>query len=157
CGLLTGQAQGRLLVDIGGGTTEMAVASLDGLVVNKSIPVAGWEMDQAIIDFAREKYHILIGDQTAEIIKMDIGQAAKQSKSRSTMLRGRDLVSGLPKAVRITSEEVEEAIRPILDQMAVMLQELLEETPPELSADITQSGLTLAGGGALLPGIDKYF
>lgn len=156
-GLLTGEAQGRLLVDIGGGTTEMAVASLDGLVVNRSVPIAGWEMDRAIINFARDKHQILIGEQSAEAIKIEIGQAAKQKQTRSTMLRGRDLVSGLPRAVRITGEEIQEALQPILDQMAVILQELLEETPPELSADITESGLTLAGGGALTPGIDEYF
>ena len=156
-GLLTGKAQGRLLMDIGGGTTEMAVVSLDGLVVNRSVPVAGWEMDQAIIDFARETYQILIGEQTAEAIKLSVGQAAPQSKPRTGMLRERDLVSGLPKAVKISGNEIEAAIEPILADMAALLQEVLEETPPELAADITEAGLTLAGGGALLPGIDAYF
>ena len=135
----------------------MAVASLDGLVVNRSVPVAGWEMDQAIINFTRDKHQILIGEQSAEMLKIEIGQAVKQKQTRSTMLRGRDLISGLPRAARITGEEIQEALQPIFDQMAITLQELLEDTPPELAADITETGLTLAGGGALMPGIDQYF
>lgn len=156
-GLLSGKASGRLLVDIGGGTTEIAVASLDGLVVNRSIPVAGWAIDQAIMAYARDKYHILIGSQTAEAIKVEIGRASQHDQAQSTMLRGRDVASGLPKAVRISSQEIQQVIEPILNQIAVVLQEALEATPPELAADITQSGATIAGGGALLSGIDTYF
>lgn len=150
-GLLNGDVRGRLLVDIGGGTTEIAVVSLDGLVVNRSVPVAGWEMDQAIINFTRDSYQLLIGDQTAELLKMEIGQ------SDSVVIRGRDMVSGLPKAIKVNSDEVRKALLPILMQLKSLVREVLEETPPELSADINQSGLTLAGGGALLSGIDAFF
>ena len=107
CGILNGQAQGRLLIDIGGGTTEVAVVSFDGLVVSKSIPVAGWTIDQAISNYSREKYRIIIGSQTAENIKLEIGQAINQGKPQSTMLRGRDVSSGLPKAVKINSQEIQ--------------------------------------------------
>jgi rod shape-determining protein MreB len=150
-GLLNGDVQGRLLVDIGGGTTEIAVVSLDGLVVNRSVPIAGWEMDQAIINFARDAYQLIIGDQTAEALKIQASQEV------TLIMRGRDVVTGLPKAVTISASEVQQAIRPMLDQLRSLVQEVLEETPPELAADITQSGLTLAGGGALLVGIDAYF
>lgn len=155
-GLLTGEAKGRLLIDIGGGTTEMAIVSLDGLVLNRSVPVGGWEMDQAIMAMAREKYHILIGEQTAEYLKIQVGQAMEVKDKRSAMLRGRDLVSGLPKAVRVSGDEVEKAIKPIVEQLRMLAHELLEETPPELAADISEAGVTLTGGGAMLAGLDTY-
>lgn len=157
CGLLNDQAQGRLLIDIGGGTTEIAVASLDGLVVNKSVSVAGWAIDQAIINHSRETYQLLIGSQTAENLKLEVGQATKPEKPKTAMLRGRDISSGLPKGVRVDSQEIQAIIEPILDQIAVAVQEVLIETPPELAADISHSGATIAGGGALLPGIAEYF
>lgn len=156
-GLLTGEAQGRLLIDIGGGTTEIAVVSLDGLVVSRSVPVAGWEMDEAIINYARETYQLLVGDQTAEAIKIELGQAWEQSEERSALMGGRDLITGLPRAVRVTSTEIQQALMPILEQMKLLVQEVLEDTPPELAADITRSGITLAGGGALIRGLDTYF
>ncbi len=152
-GLLNGDVRGRLLIDIGGGTTEIAVVSLDGLVVNRSVPVAGWEMDQAIINFARDSYQLHIGEQTAEALKVQMAEQDNQAM----IMRGRDMVTGLPKAVHITADEIKLALIPMLDQLKSLVQEVLEETPPELSADITQSGLTLAGGGALLAGIEEYF
>jgi rod shape-determining protein MreB len=151
-GLLNGDVQGRLLIDIGGGTTEIAVVSLDGLVVNRSVPVAGWEMDQAIINYARDKYQLLIGEQTAEQLKVNMG-----SDGKTVVMRGRDMVTGLPKAIHVDDREIRHALIPILDQLKSLVREVLEETPPELSADITESGITLAGGGALLAGIDEYF
>jgi rod shape-determining protein MreB len=150
-GLLNGDVRGRLLVDIGGGTTEIAVVSLDGLVVNRSVPVAGWEMDQAIVNFARDNYQLLIGEQTAEALKM------QTAEKQQLVMRGRDIVTGLPKAIHVNPEEIRQALIPMFDHLRSLVQEVLEETPPELAADITQSGLTLAGGGALLTGIDTYF
>lgn len=151
-GLLGEEVRGRLLIDIGGGTTEIAVVSLDGLVVNRSVPVAGWEMDQAIINYARDTYQLLLGEQTAEALKIDMGKTDKQM-----VMRGRDMVTGLPKAVQVNSKEIRQALEPMFDQLKSLVREVLEETPPELSADINQSGITLAGGGALLAGIDDYF
>jgi rod shape-determining protein MreB len=151
-GLLNGDVRGRLLIDIGGGTTEIAVVSLDGLVVNRSVPVAGWEMDQAIINYIRDTYQLLIGEQTAETLKLQMGD-----QSQPMVIRGRDMVTGLPKAVHIDQSELQQALDPILHQLKSLVREVLEETPPELSADINQSGATLAGGGALLHGIDAFF
>jgi rod shape-determining protein MreB len=152
-GLLNGDVRGRLLIDIGGGTTEIAVVSLDGLVVNRSVPVAGWEMDQAIVNFARDNYQLLIGEQTAEALKIQM----TEDKNQKITMRGRDMITGLPKAMHVTAGEVQQAMVPMLDQLKSLVQEVLEETPPELSADINQSGITLAGGGALLAGIGAYF
>jgi rod shape-determining protein MreB len=158
CGLLDGQAAGKLLVDIGGGTTEIAVVSLDGLVVNRSVPVAGWEMDQAIINYIRSHYQLIIGDQMAERLKIEIGEAIPDANAKGQgIARGRDAVTGLPKAINVRSQEIRQALDPILNQLTALIQQVLEETPPELSADITESGLTVAGGGALLPGLDQYF
>lgn len=151
-GLLNGDVRGRLLIDIGGGTTEIAVVSLDGLVVNRSVPVAGWEMDQAIVNYARDTYQLLIGEQTAETLKIQMAD-----QEQKMVMRGRDMVTGLPKAVHIDAAEINQALVPMLDQLKSLVREVLEETPPELSADINQSGITLAGGGALLSGIDTYF
>lgn len=149
-------AAGALVVNIGGGTTELAVISLGGIVINKSIRVAGDEMDEAIINFLRLKYSILIGLPTAESLKVGIGSAreAKGKDERMMVIRGRDLANGLPRSIRINSGEVREALAPIVNHLASTIAEIIEETPPELLGDITQKGIYLAGGVAQLPGLD---
>lgn len=150
---------GSMIVDIGGGTTEMAVIALGGIVVNKSLRVAGKEMDEAIVNFFRLKYGILVGERTAEELKISIGSAASVGKEeeKHAVVRGRDLETGLPKSLRVTASEVREALAPILNLIVEAVKDLIEETPPELVADIMEKGLVLAGGGACLPGIDKMF
>lgn len=154
------EPDGLLIVDIGGGTTEIAVISLGGMVFCRSLRVAGDEMDQAIISYLRTRYGMLIGDRTAEEIKIEVGSAYPDSPREAggnleTVVRGRDLSTGLPKSLKISSNEVREALTPILNQIITALQEVLEETPPELLADILERGITLTGGGALLRGMDK--
>lgn len=153
---------GVMVVDIGGGTSEIAVISLGGIVVNKSIRIAGDEMDEAIIHFVRLKYNVLLGERTAEDIKLTLGNAhatafAKQTEDRDRMMviRGRDLESGLPKTLKITSSEVREALMPVLREITGAVGDLLEETPPELVSDILERGIVMAGGGSLIGGIDR--
>ena len=147
---------GSMIVDIGGGTTEVAVISLGGIVVSKSIRVAGDEMDEAIISHCRDNYRLLIGERTAEEIKTKLGSAYDDGKEITLEIRGRDLVSGLPKTFALTNTEIRDAltdpVRIILDG----IRNTLEKTPPELSSDIMDRGITLAGGGALLKGLDKH-
>lgn len=147
---------GSMIVDIGGGTTEVAVISLGGIVVSKSIRVAGDEMDEAIIAHCRENYRLLIGERTAEDIKIKLGSAFDTGEDRTLDIRGRDLVSGLPKTFTLTSAEIREALREPIRMIVDGIKSTLEKTPPELSSDIMDMGITLAGGGALLRGLDKH-
>ncbi len=147
---------GSMIVDIGGGTTEVAVISLGGIVVAKSIRVAGDEMDEAIIAHCRENYRLLIGERTAEEIKIRLGSAFELREETSMDVRGRDLVSGLPKTFTVTSSEIRDSLREPIRVIVDGIRSTLEKTPPELSSDIMDMGITLAGGGALLRGLDKH-
>ncbi|MCL4398115.1 rod shape-determining protein [Patescibacteria group bacterium] len=149
-------SSGSIIVDIGGGTTEMAVTALGGIVVNKSIRVAGDEMDEAIINFLRLKYGVLVGQPTAEALKISIGSAApsKNEEEKYSVVRGRDLESGLPKSLKISTSEIREALSPVINQIVAGIGSLLEETPPELASDIVNRGIALAGGGSQLRNID---
>jgi rod shape-determining protein MreB len=155
-GLPISEATGSMVVDIGGGTTEIAVMSLGGLVYSKSLRVAGDAMDTALIGYMRKEYNLLIGDSTAEKIKKEIGTAIP-SNNNTYAVKGRDLRSGTPKEVNITEEDTAEALNGILKDMVGGIKDALENTPPELSADLVDMGLTLTGGGALLKNIDKRF
>ena len=155
-GLPISEATGSMVVDIGGGTTEIAVMSLGGLVYSKSLRVAGDAMDTALISYMRKEYNLMIGDSTAEKIKKEIGTAIP-SNNNTYAVKGRDLRSGTPKEVNITEEDTAEALNDILKEMVNAIKDALENTPPELSADLVDMGLTLTGGGALLKNIDKRF
>ncbi len=155
-GLPISEATGSMVVDIGGGTTEIAVMSLGGLVYSKSLRVAGDAMDTALINYMRKEYNLMIGDSTAEKIKKEIGTAIP-SNSNTYAVKGRDLRSGTPKEINITEEDTAEALNGILKEMVSGIKDALENTPPELSADLVDMGLTLTGGGALLKNIDKRF
>jgi len=155
-GLPISEATGSMVVDIGGGTTEIAVMSLGGLVYSKSLRVAGDAMDTALVNYMRKEYNLMIGDSTAEKIKKEIGTAIP-SNSNTYAVKGRDLRSGTPKEVNITEEDTAEALNDILKEMVDGIKAALENTPPELSADLVDMGLTLTGGGALLKNIDKRF
>ena len=150
------EATGSMVVDIGGGTTEVAVLSLGGVVYSKSLRVAGDAMDQALADYMRKEYNLMIGDSTAEKIKKEIGTAIP-TNNNTYPVKGRDLRSGTPKEVNITEEDSAEAMNEILRNMINGIKDALENTPPELSADLVDMGLTLTGGGALLKNIDKRF
>jgi len=155
-GLPISEATGSLIVDIGGGTTEVAVISLDGIVVSRSIRIGGDEMDQDIVSFARREYNLLLGDRTAEDVKIAIASAYPgESDDRRVTLRGRDLLTGLPRAVEVGGEQIREAIEPSVQQIVDTIKDTIEETPPELVADIMDQGIVLAGGGALLAGLDR--
>ena len=155
-GLPISEATGSMVVDIGGGTTEIAVMSLGGLVYSKSLRVAGDAMDTALINYMRKEYNLMIGDSTAEKIKKEIGTAIP-SNNNTYAVKGRDLRSGTPKEVNISEEDTAEALNDILKEMVDGIKSALENTPPELSADLVDMGLTLTGGGALLKNIDKRF
>jgi rod shape-determining protein MreB len=146
---------GNMIIDIGGGTTEIAVISLAGIVFSKSIRIGGDEMDQAIIEYLRKTYNVMIGERTAEDIKIKIGSAYPLEEEMSLEVKGRDLVAGLPKSVTITSEEIREALQEPLRAILETTKVSLERTPPELSADLIDQGIVMAGGGSLLRGIDK--
>jgi rod shape-determining protein MreB len=147
---------GSMIVDIGGGTTEVAVISLGGIVFSKSIRVAGDEMDEAIISHCRDNYRLLIGERTAEEIKMKLGSAYDIGEEKTLDVRGRDLVSGLPKTFTLTRSEIREALKDTIRIILDGIRTTLEKTPPELSSDIMDRGIMLAGGGALLNGLDKH-
>lgn len=147
-------AEGTFIVDIGGGTSEIAVISMGGIVLGRSVRIAGDEMDDAIINYVRLKYSLLLGQPTAEGVKISIGSAVA-AKEQSTVVRGRDLESGLPKSIKLTGAEIQEALSPIVQEITGNIVDTLEETPPELLGDIMERGITLAGGGSLLTGIDK--
>ena len=148
------EPEGVMIVDIGGGTTEIAVISLGGIVINRSLRVAGDELDQDIISYMRLRYGMLIGEKTAEEVKLEIGSAFPSGKGEA-VIRGRDLATGLPKSIKISADEIREAMTPTINQMITAIQEVLEETPPELVSDILERGITLAGGGALIKGLDR--
>ncbi len=154
-GLPIQEPAGNMIIDIGGGTTEMAVISLADIVFSKSIRIGGDEMDDAIIQHLKKTYNLMIGERTAEEIKIKIGSAYPLEEELTMEVRGRDLVAGLPKAVTISSEEVREALAEPIAAIVEAVRITLERTPPELSADLIERGLVLAGGGALLRGIDK--
>jgi rod shape-determining protein MreB len=154
-GLPVHEPQGCMIVDIGGGTTEVAVISLGGIVFSKSVRVAGDEMDQAIIQHLKRTYNMMIGERTAEEIKIAIGSAYPLKEELEIQVKGRDQVLGLPKIITITSEEIREALREPVSSIVEGVRVTLERTPPELSADIVDRGVVLAGGGALLRGLDQ--
>ncbi len=153
-GLPVTEPQGNMIVDIGGGTTEVGVISLGGLVYSKSIRVAGDKMDDAIISFVKRKHNLLIGERTAELIKMTIGCAYPLAEVKTMEIKGRDLIHGVPKTVSITSEEVREALMEPVDAIVDAVKSTLEKTPPELAADIMDKGIILAGGGGQLTNLD---
>lgn len=153
-GLPIENPEGVFIVDIGGGTTEIAIISLGGIVIGKSVRIAGDEMDDAIINYVRLKYSLLLGQPTAERVKITIGSALGE-KEKFAVVRGRDLETGLPKTIKLSSEEVREALAPIIHEIVSSIKDTIEEAPPELVSDIMQSGIVLAGGGALLAGIDQ--
>jgi len=155
-GLPISEATGSMVVDIGGGTTEMAVMSLGGVVYANSLRVAGDAMDHALQNFMRKEYNLLIGDSTAEKIKKEVGTAIPTNNNKYPV-KGRDIRSGTPKEVNITEDDTAEALNPILKEMIDGVKDALENTPPELSSDLVDMGLTLTGGGALLKNIDKRF
>jgi rod shape-determining protein MreB and related proteins len=149
------EATGSLIVDVGGGTSEMAVLSLGGVVMSRSIRTAGDQFNADIIKFARDEFNLHLGERTAEEIKISIGSAWPLDKPREAEMRGRDLVSGLPKAVRVNDEQIRNAMRRSVNAIVEGVKQTIEDTPPELVADILDRGVVLAGGGALLRGIDK--
>lgn len=148
-------ASGNMVVDIGGGTTEIAVISLGGVVTARSLRIAGDELTANIIQYAREQFNLLLGERTAETIKVALGNAVEQREPYTAKMRGRDLITGLPKEVEVSSEHIREALRPTVLQIVDTVKTTIEETPPELVADIYERGLMLTGGGALLKGLDQ--
>ena len=145
---------GNMIVDIGGGTTEVAVISLSDVVFSRSVRVAGDKMDEAIIQHIQRKYNLLIGERTAELIKISLGSAYPGHELQTMQIRGRDLVAGVPKAIEITDEEIREALLEPVSQVVDSIRIALERTPPELASDIVDNGVVLAGGGALLRNLD---
>lgn len=153
-GLPVTEASGNMVVDIGGGETEVAVISLSGIVTSQSIRVAGDKMDEAILQYVKRKYNLLIGERTAELIKINIGSAYPEENPQSIEVKGRDLVTGIPKGIEINSEEVREALAESINTIIDTVRITLEGTPPELAADIVDKGIVLVGGGALLKNLD---
>lgn len=154
-GLPVCEPTGSMIVDIGGGTTEVAVISLGGIVTSRSLRVAGDEIDEAIMIYVRRTYNMLIGERTAENLKMQLGSAYPLQEEMSYEIRGRDLVNGLPRSVRINSVDIREAIKEPVAEIVETVKSTLEQSPPELAADIMERGIVLAGGGALLRGLDQ--
>jgi len=154
-GLPVQEAAGNMIVDIGGGTTEVAIISLAGIVFSRSIRVAGDELDEAIVNYMKRAYNLVIGERTSEDIKIKIGSAYPMEKETSMEVRGRDLVAGLPKTLTVTSQEIREALLDPISTIVESVRISLERCPPELSADLVERGIVLAGGGALLRGMDR--
>jgi rod shape-determining protein MreB len=154
CGLPIQEPTASMVVDIGGGTTEVAVISLGGIVVSRSVRVAGDEVDEAIVDYVKKEYNLLLGDRTAEQLKLAIGSAWPYSEEPSAEIRGRDLVTGLPKTVVVSAQEVREGIEEPVQAIVDAVKYCLDKTPPELAADTMARGIMLTGGGALLRGLD---
>lgn len=154
-GLPVQDAAGNMVVDIGGGTTEVAIISLSGIVYSRSVRTAGDELDESIIQYMKRAYNLMIGERTAEEIKIRLGSAAPMAKETSMEVKGRDLVAGLPKTITITSQEIREAMADPLNTIVDAVRTTLERCPPELAADLVDRGIVLAGGGALLRGLDK--
>ena len=155
-GLPISEATGSMIIDVGGGTTEIAIMSLGGVVYSNSLRTAGDAMDHALMNFMRKEYNLLIGDSTAEKIKKEIGTAIPTNNNKYPV-KGRDIRSGTPKEVNINEEDTSEALNPILKEIISGVKDALENTPPELSADLVDMGMTLTGGGSLLKNIDKRF
>ncbi|HEY3156878.1 MAG TPA: rod shape-determining protein [Candidatus Eisenbacteria bacterium] len=153
-GLPVGKPSGNMIIDIGGGTTEIAVMALNSIVNQQSIRVGGDEMDEAIVQYVKKAYNLLIGEQTAEAIKIKIGSAFRLEQEEEMEIKGRDLVAGIPKTMKISSVEVREALSEPLQQIVDALMQSLEKTPPELASDIVDRGIVMTGGGSLLRGID---
>ncbi|MDQ1339933.1 MAG: rod shape-determining protein MreB, partial [Campylobacterota bacterium] len=156
-GLPVKDPNGSLVVDIGGGTTEIGVVSLGGLVISKSIRVAGDKMDIAFVEYLKRKYNLLIGERAGEEIKIAIGNAVPPKEKLSMFVKGRDQINGLLSTIELTSDEAREALEEPLKDMLNALKDVLEIMPPDLAADIVENGVVLTGGGALLKGLDKYF
>ncbi|MBI2633263.1 MAG: rod shape-determining protein [Parcubacteria group bacterium] len=156
-GIPIGSASGHMIIDMGGGTSEIAVISLGGMVASASVRVAGNKFDIAIADYIRRKYNLAIGERTSEDIKINVGSAMYLDKRLSIEVRGRDMTTGLPKIVTVVSDDITDAIQSQLDQIIVAIKSVLFDTPPELSADIMDKGMVLAGGSSLLRNIDKLF
>ncbi|MCQ2522648.1 MAG: rod shape-determining protein [Lachnospiraceae bacterium] len=154
-GIDISKPQGNMIVDIGGGTTDVAVISLGGTVVSASIKVAGDDFDEAIVKYMRKKYNLLVGDRTAEDIKITIGTAFKRAENDYMDVRGRDLVTGLPVTIRVSSDETQEALKEPTLQILDTICAVLEKTPPELAGDIVDRGIVLTGGGAMLRGLEE--
>jgi rod shape-determining protein MreB len=154
-GLPISMPGGNMVVDIGGGTTDVAVISLEGIVISRSVRVGGNKMDEVITRYIRNQYNLMIGDRTAEEIKIKVGSAYPLERELEMEVRGRDLIAGLPKTITVSSEEVREALQEPINAIVERVRSVLEETPPELAADIIERGITLTGGGALLRGIDR--
>jgi rod shape-determining protein MreB len=154
-GLPIQEPTGNMIVDVGGGTTEVAVISLGGIVCSESIRIGGDELDEAIISHIKKEYNIIVGERTAEEIKIEIGSAYPLPDEEDAEVRGRDLLTGLPKNIIISSEEVREAIEEPLSAIILAIKSTLEKTPPELSSDIMNRGIVLTGGGSLLKGLDE--
>jgi len=154
-GLPIHEPTGNMIVDVGGGTTDVAVISLGGIVTSRSIRIGGDEMDEAVINYIKRSYNLMIGERTAEEIKINIGSALKDERPKNYSVRGRDLVSGLPKMITVTSHEITEAMAEPVAAIVEAIRICLEKTPPELSADIMDRGIMMAGGGSLLTGLDE--
>ncbi|APC85092.1 rod shape-determining protein [Clostridium botulinum] len=154
-GLPVNEPTGSMIVDIGGGTTEVAIISLGGIVTSKSLRVAGDELDQSIINYIKKEYSLMIGERTAENIKVELGSAYETDEDKIMEIRGRDLITGLPKVITISQKEVREALSEPVISIIEAIKTTLEKTPPELAADIMDKGIMLAGGGALLRGLDQ--
>ena len=156
-GLDISKPNGNMIIDIGGGTTDIAILSLGDIVISKSLKIAGNVFDNDIKEYIKDKYKLLIGDRTSQNIKHEIGTVYKEEKKRGIKVKGRDLVSGLPKTITITSDEVMSALKTNMNKIIEATKQVLEETPPELAADIMENGIMLTGGGSLIRGIDKLF
>ena len=154
-GLRIEEPEGNMVVDIGGGTSEIAIISLGGIVTAKSIRLGGDELDEAIVNYVKKEYSLMIGERTAEDVKIRIGSAYKEGEEMEMEIRGRDLISGLPKTMQISSSEVRDALRDPVNSIVDGIKSTLEKTPPELASDIMENGIMLTGGGALLKGLDK--
>lgn len=154
-GIPVSAPSGHMIVDVGGGSTEAAVISLGGVVAHKSVRIAGNKIDEAIQNFLKKKYNLIIGDTTAEDVKLKIGSAVPLAKEEKLEISGRDLVFGLPRSVVVTSDEITEAIKPVLLQIIGAVKGVLEDTPPELAADIIDKGIVMSGGSSLLRNFDK--
>lgn len=154
-GLPVTEPSGNMVIDIGGGTTEVAVISLGGIVVSETVRVAGDEMDEAIVHHIKRKYNLMIGERTAEEIKIKIGSACELPEEKRMLIKGRDLVAGLPRTIEISSEEIREALMEPVLTIVNVVKSTLERTPPELAADLVDSGIVMAGGGSQLRGLDK--
>jgi rod shape-determining protein MreB len=153
-GLPVGEPTGSMVLDVGGGTSEVAVISLGGIVVSESIRIGGDEQDEAIVNYCKHEHKLLIGQQTAEEVKLEIGSASQLPEEVTTEIRGRDMVTGLPKTIMLSSSEVRSALEEPINQIVAAVKDTLDRTPPELAGDIMDRGITLAGGGALLQGME---